>query len=155
MRRHSIGWLASIVLSKTTLRQLLVFGAIGAIATLTHYLTALLVFEAIGVNLYVANLVGYGCALGVSYVGHGMFTFRVVLRGDVFRRFVVVSVATFLGSEALLAVLQSGFGLAPRVALAAVVLAIPAVTFVLHKCWVYRELPASPAAGSSTFPGQP
>lgn len=127
------------MLNREALRQLLMFGLVGLAATLTHYLIALGSHEALGFSLYVANLAGYVSAVGVSYFGHGLLTFRVTLCRSVFRRFVVVSIATFLASEVLLAGLESILKLPHRVSLAVVVLTIPAISFLLNKLWVYRH----------------
>jgi putative flippase GtrA len=57
----------------------------------------------------------------------------------VFRRFMTVSIAAFLASEALLAGLEAGLQLPHRLSLAIVVLIIPAISFLLNKLWVYRH----------------
>lgn len=126
------------MISRTTFRQLVVFGLVGVVATITHYLVALGCHEGLGISLYVANLAGYSSAVTVSYFGHGKFTFQAVLNRSVLQRFLVVSVSTFFASEGLLAVLQAGLNLPHRVSLAVVVLTIPVVTFLLNKLWVYQ-----------------
>jgi len=125
------------VISLQTLRQLVVFGLVGVTATLTHYLTALFCNEVLGINLYLCNLLGYACAVAVSYFGHGRFTFQVSLNRRIFRRFVLVSVTTFLASECILAGLEQGLQLPHRVSLGVVVLTIPLITFLLSKMWVF------------------
>ncbi|HEX7026666.1 MAG TPA: GtrA family protein [Gammaproteobacteria bacterium] len=131
------------MIDRKLLRQLLVFGAVGVVATATHYLVALGCHEALLVNLYAANLAGYGAAVAVSYVGHGKFTFQAELNRSVLRRFVLVSLAAFFASEGLLAALETRLQLPHRVSLAVVVMIIPAISFVLNKLWVYRETHAS------------
>lgn len=120
------------------LRQLLVFGMVGVVATATHYLVALACHEGLGINLYAANLAGYGTAVALSYIGHGKLTFQAVLNQSVLQRFLAVSLAVFLTSEGLLAALEAGLQLPHRLSLAVVVLIIPCITFVLNKFWVYR-----------------
>lgn len=115
------------------------FGLVGVVATATHYLMALACHEILRINLYAANLAGYGTAVAVSYFGHGKLTFQAVLNQSVLQRFIVVSLAAFLASEGLLAALEAGFQLPHRLSLAVVVLIIPAISFVLNKLWVYRE----------------
>lgn len=127
------------MLSREALRQLVVFGLVGIAATVTHYLIALGSHEGMGFSLYVANLAGYVCAVGVSYFGHGLLTFRVRLTPGVLGRFIVVSITTFLASEVILAGLQTGLKLPHRVSLAVVVLTIPLISFLLNKLWVYRN----------------
>jgi putative flippase GtrA len=127
------------MLNRETLRQLVIFGLVGAAATVTHYLIALGSHEGMGFSLYLANLAGYVCAVMVSYFGHGLLTFRVKLTSRVLGRFIVVSVTTFLASEMILAGLQTGAKLPHRVSLAVVVLTIPVISFLLNKLWVYRH----------------
>ena len=115
------------------------FGLVGVTATLTHYLMALASHEFLGLSLYVCNLIGYACAVGLSYIGHSLLTFRVDLCPRIFRRFVIVSVATFASSEVLLAGLETAFDLPHRFSLGLVVLTIPVISFVLNKLWVYRH----------------
>lgn len=51
----------------------------------------------------------------------------------------MVSIATFLASEGLLAGLEAGLHLPHRRSLAVIVLTIPAISFLLNKLWVYRH----------------
>ena len=127
------------VISLQTLRQLVVFGIVGVTATLTHYLVALFCHEVLGINLYLCNLLGYTSAVTVSYFGHGRFTFQVNLNRQIFRRFVLVSVTTFLASECILAALEQALRLPHRLSLAVVVLTIPLITFILSKMWVFTH----------------
>jgi putative flippase GtrA len=131
--------LALQMLNRETFRQLVMFGLVGVTATATHYMTALSCHEIIGFNLHVANFIGYTCAVGVSYFGHGLLTFRVKLNRWVLRRFVVVSVTAYSASAAILAGLETGFNLPHRLSLAVVVLTIPLISFLLNKLWVYRH----------------
>jgi putative flippase GtrA len=127
------------LLNRETLRQLVVFGLVGVTATLTHYLTALLCHEGLGISLHISNFIGYVCAVAVSYFGHGVLTFRVELNRWVLRRFILVSITTFTASAGILAGLETGLKLPHRVSLAVVVLTIPLISFLLNKLWVYRH----------------
>jgi putative flippase GtrA len=127
------------MLSRETLRQLAMFGLVGVMATITHYLAALGCHEILGLGLHVSNLLGYACAVGVSYFGHGLLTFRVELNRRVLRRFVLVSIATFAASAGILAGLENQLQLPHRLSLAVVVMTIPLISFVLNKLWVYRH----------------
>lgn len=131
------------MIDRKILRQLVVFGLVGIVATAAHYLVALGCHEALGLNLYAANLAGYSSAVTVSYIGHGKLTFQAVLNQAVLQRFLIVSLSAFCASEGLLAALEAGFQLPHRLSLAIVVLIIPAISFVLNKLWVYRVTHAS------------
>ncbi len=131
-------WIMKVI-SSVTVRQFFVFCVVGVIATLTHYLVALFFHELLAVNLYVCNLIGYVTAVVVSYCGHSRFTFRVALSQEIFRRFIIVSILTFIASEGILAVLENTLQLGHRISLAIVVLIIPLITFLLNKMWVFRH----------------
>jgi putative flippase GtrA len=129
--------------NREILRQILIFGLVGAASTITHYLVALATHEGLGLHLYTANLAGYACAVAVSYFGHGLLTFRVKLSRQVLRRFIIVSISSFLASEAILAGCETLLQLSHRVSLAVVVLSIPAISFLFNKLWVYRTVHSS------------
>ena len=131
--------LALTVISKTLARQLFFFGLVGLLATATHYAVALFSHEYLGVSLYLANPVGYLCAVMVSYHGHGNVTFQHAMGHRVFIRFAVMSVTTFVLSEVLLVVLEQYAGISQRLSLLAVVLSIPVLSFLLAKLWVFRH----------------
>lgn len=120
------------------IRQLFCFGLVGAAATATHYLTALLGHEWLGINLYLANLLGYVTALSVSFVGHGWLTFQVSLTRARLARFVPASVSVFLASELLLWGLESATPLPHQATLLLVVATVPVATFLINRYWVYR-----------------
>lgn len=128
------------MLNRETLRQLIMFGLVGVAATITHYLAALCAHEIFNFNLYTANLAGYACAVAMSFFGHGLLTFRVELNGGTLRRFILVSMAAFLASEAILAGLEAVLKLPHRISLAVVVLTIPGISFLFNKLWVYKTV---------------
>jgi putative flippase GtrA len=119
-------------------REIVCFGLVGVTATLVHYLTAIVAVEFAHLSVYVANLLGYAAALGVSFFGHSKLTFKRRLSYYVFRRFLLVSLATFLGSELLLVGLEEYLQLSHRIAMVFVVLFVPPTSFILNKFWVYR-----------------
>ena len=137
------------------IKQIATFGVVGVLATATHYFVALfLATGGIGfnqqshleiadttgfLNVYLANLAGYLCAVSLSYFGHGIFTFKVALNKNVFKKFVVVSVSTFLLSEVMLTLLENVLKLAPQFSLAVVVMTIPILSFIVNKFWVYTH----------------
>jgi putative flippase GtrA len=127
------------MLNRETLRQLVIFGLVGVTATVTHYMMALACHEGVGINLHIANLIGYSCAVAVSYFGHGLLTFRVQLNRRVLHRFILVSISTFSASAGILAGLEEGLDIPHRVSLGVVVLTIPIISFLLNKLWVYRH----------------
>lgn len=121
------------------LRQIASFACVGVMATLVHYCVALILVEVFLVVSYLANVGGYLCAVSVSLFGHSAFTYRKKVNRQIVKRFIVVSLSTLALSEGLLWVLQVGFAMPARYALAIVVACIPVVTFLVNKFWVYSH----------------
>ena len=127
------------------LRQILVFGVVGVCATLTHYLVALGSVTYLSIPVYLANLLGYLTAVGVSLYGHARFSFKMTVNKSLLNKFILVSVGTFLGSEILLFVMESELSLPHEISLGVVVVTIPVISFILNKFWVFtHKNPLSP-----------
>ena len=128
----------SSFITKFRLREIIAFGLVGGLATFTHYCGALLSNEWLQLPLYIANLIGYLCAVGVSFIGHSKVTFQVDMNHVLLRRFCLMSIATFGLSEVLLWSLESGLEMESRIVMLVVVVTIPAISYLLNKFWVYR-----------------
>lgn len=120
--------------------QVLRFALVGAAATCTHYLVALI--SAIYIDLYGANLVGYLAAVAISYFGHQRFSFRVAA-GDISHqrqlpRFVAGSLGGLVLSYLLLALMRVWLGAPNWLSLAVAVGLVPVYAFLLNKFWVFR-----------------
>jgi putative flippase GtrA len=119
--------------------QVPLFVVVGGAATLTHVTAALLARELAGLSPLGANLVGYGCAVGVSYLGNARLTFgRRALHGPQFLRFLVVSLAGLGVTQALTWLLTQRLGWPFWAALGVVGVATPAFTFTLSRVWAFR-----------------
>ncbi len=126
------------LISKTQVLEVAAFALVGGLATATHYLVALLLIERLGVGIYSANVAAYSTALGVSFFGHSLLTFRVALQKKVFLRFIGFSVVVFLFSQAILWLAQMAFPDSHRISMAIVVVLIPAVSYLVNKFLVYK-----------------
>jgi len=120
--------------------QALRFALVGAAATCTHYLVALI--SAIYVDLYGANLLGYLVAVAISYLGHQRFSFRVAAKDISHQRQLPRFVAGSLGGLALsyllLALMRGFFGAPNWLSLAVATGLVPVYAFLLNKLWVFR-----------------
>lgn len=118
--------------------QALRFALVGGGATVTHVAVALLLAEAGGWTPLWANFVAFCCAFSVSYRGNHGWTFEK--RGahrHHFPRFAVVALLGLALNQSIVAFVVEGLGWSYRLALALVVLMVPAVTFVLSRWWVF------------------
>lgn len=116
-----------------------VFFVVGVVATGCNYVAALAAQRFLGFGPLLAGLAGYASAVGVSYFGNALLTFRrPALHGPQFLRFMTVSLAglalnlglVFVGTRLLAWPLWQ--------ALIPVVLIVPAATFVMAKFWAFR-----------------
>lgn len=120
------------------MRELIVFAGVGLMATATHYLVAICLVSLLQVELFSANIVAYCCAVGVSFFGHSILTFRVQLCKKRLLKFILVSISALLLSQALLYLLVKAALFPYQVNMLFVVAFIPAISYLLNKFWVYR-----------------
>lgn len=120
------------------MREIAVFGAVGILATLTHYFCAIAAVELFGVSVMLANVLAYCVAVGVSFFGHSLLTFRVAMSRNRLFKFVVVSLSALAVSQALLWLLTAVAIFGHRINMLAVVCVVPAYSYLLNKFWVYK-----------------
>lgn len=120
--------------------QVVRFVMVGCAAAATHFVVVWMLVERAGLAALLANVAGWAIAFGVSFAGHFGWTFAghgaPLLRSA--RRFVGVSLLGFAVNEACYAALLHGSALDYRVALAIVLVAVAAGTFVLGRVWAFR-----------------
>lgn len=121
------------------MRELAVFGAVGVMATLTHYFSAILAVELLGFDVMVANMLAYCVAVGVSFFGHSLLTFRVAMSRERFIKFITVSLSALAVSQALLWLLTFSALFGHRINMLAVVFVVPIYSYILNKFWVYKS----------------
>lgn len=117
------------------------FGIVGVLATLLHVAVATGCIEGLGFAPWLANAVAFVSATVVSFVGQTLWSFRSQLGVGRFARFVVVAVGG-LGLTILISGGLDALGLPYGIGIAAVVMTVPAFTFLMHSFWTYRERPA-------------
>jgi putative flippase GtrA len=121
-------------------RQSFRFVAVGAAATLVHYVIALVLEGSGALGPMTANVAGFLVAFGVSFVGQWRWTFREADAplSRALPLYFAVSLGSF-GLNALLLKLLLTWGVLPyAVALAVVLLSVAAVTFLLSRIWAFR-----------------
>jgi putative flippase GtrA len=120
-------------------REINCFVLVGLAATACNYGVALLAHQLMGLGPYAANTVGYGLAVGISYLGNSLLTFRrPVMHGPQFVRFALISLTGFAINQATVFVFAKVMGWPYWLALGPVVVIVPACTFVMSKFWAFR-----------------
>lgn len=133
---------------KDITQQLLRFGLIGATATATHFIIALLL---IGMDVHPlwANAWAFLIAFQISFFGHRGFTFRnndlpLVTSAS---RFAITALCGFGLSEGLLAALLAWTSLSDPLALFAALGTVAVLTFLMGRFWAFAA-PKPVMAGS-------
>lgn len=117
-------------------RQLPWFAVFGVAASATHFVVALAAARFLGLEPLAANTVAFVAALGVSYLGNAMVTFKVEpWNAAQFARFATLSVAGFVLNQLIVYVLTVRGGWPFWASLVVVILLVPPATFVLAKLW--------------------
>ena len=89
-----------------------------------------------------ANFAAFGAAVFVSYFGNLIWTFAMAAAGlERLPRFVVVALCGLAANQAIVfaAVDMAGWGY--RIALAIILLVVPALTYLASRQWVFRTPP--------------
>jgi putative flippase GtrA len=118
--------------------QLTRFGVVGITAMTVHWLVVWWLVP-MGIVPLLANLIGFAIAFNVSYLGHRNWTFASDrAHRATFWRFLTVALSSFVINEALYFVLLKFLDY--RIALAIVLVAVAALTFVASKLWAFRQM---------------
>ncbi len=124
------------------MHQVAIFIAVGCAAALTHLATVAAAVEILGLQPLAANIVGFCVAFLVSFTGHARWTFP--LSPDRYpaarNRFLAVACTGFLLNQAAYA--EALHVLGPRYyipVLAAVLIGVAAMTFILSKLWAFAQ----------------
>jgi putative flippase GtrA len=120
------------------IRQLARFGVVGVAAMAVHWL-AVTILVPLGLIPLIANVVAFAIAFNVSYLGHRNWTFASTNHHPTtLKRFFGVALASFVLNEILYYLLLTFTALDYRIALAVVLIAVAALTFVLSRYWAFR-----------------
>ena len=120
------------------LLELLRFGCVGIAAMLTHFIVVLLLVPA-GLSPLIANIAAFAIAFQVSFYGHRNWTFGTPSQPRQYANMLAVSLAAFAINEGLYAWLLKQGSLDYRIALALVLTAVAAVTFLGAKFWAFSN----------------
>lgn len=127
--------------------QYLRFGFVGILATLVHVVTFSFLLELFGIGAWIANLLAFSIAIGVSFFGHFHWTFRhreesaAKLRrnqASAFPRFVVTSAIGLCLNTLAAYVVVDVMGQPYMWAVAIMVVFVPPVVFLIAKFWAFR-----------------
>ncbi len=126
------------------LREARRFAVAGVCVTLVHVVIAAGLIGLARTAPEAANAMAFVAATLLSYAINTWWTFSRPLQGQALLRFITVSLLGLALTVAIAAIAEAR-GVSYWLGIAAVVCAVPPVTFLLHKAWTYREpAPAFP-----------
>lgn len=116
------------------------FGVVGVLATAVHFSVVVALVEWFGMPPLPANALAYGVAFAVSWIGSSRWTFRgaAVVRFAV-PRFLCVSLLGLALNQGMNALVIYGIGGHYLAGLAASLVTVPVVTFVLNRTFVFPQ----------------
>jgi len=122
------------------LGQIIRFGSVGSVATVLHVILAMMTREAFNIVPLAANFTGFVGAILFSYIGHARFTFRqTVNQSDQFLRFIIAGLVSLGTSSFLVWILNSVLGIDFGVAMIAVAVVVPMMTYLVLRFWVFES----------------
>ena len=125
-------------------REINVFALVGATSTAINYVGALAAQHLLGLGPLPAGVAGYAAAVGVSYFGNSLLTFRrPAMHGPQFARFAAISLVGLAINLGLVFIGTHVMGWPLWKALIPVVLIVPAATFMMSKFWAFAEAEAA------------
>ena len=123
------------------LTQAIRFGVVGLVATAVHFLFAVAAVQLFELAPQLANLLGFGVAFCVSFLGQWRWTFARRATTPVARAlplYLMVSIGGFVANALVYEWLLTHTAWRYDVALAVVLVAVAALTFVASRVWVFK-----------------
>lgn len=133
--------------------QLLSFVLVGSAAAALHWGVVVALVSGAGLRPLVANVGGWLCAFGLSFMGHHRLSFRAHGRRahQALGRFFLVSALGFALNQSAYALLLHRFPAHYRLNLVLVLLGVAGLSFVLGRYWAF----AGSAAPEPDSPAPP
>jgi putative flippase GtrA len=123
---------------RPTIHEFLRFGLVGAAASITHVIVALLLIERAALPLLWANALAFSVAVFVSYFGNHAWTFgRTGYHRKHFPRFLAVALGGLLLNQSIVFLTVEIAGIPYLYGILLVVLIVPGLSFRLSKCWAF------------------
>lgn len=121
--------------------QIVRFGLVGIMATATHIITVLVLVEESKWGPLWANLFAFSLAILVSFRGHYHWTFKVSTPYTfAFPRFFTIVLLGLGLNQTIMFSVVSLLGLNYRLGLAAVIMVVPPISFMVTKLWAFQSI---------------
>lgn len=123
------------------MKQIIIFGLVGVVASLTHFLLVFAQVEWLGIAAIIANIFAFLCAYPVSYFGHSSFTFKKQEHShqNAIKKFFYVACLGFCLNEGGYFLLLQYTDWHYLWSLFLILAIVPILTFVLAKFWAFQS----------------
>ena len=135
-------------ISGKTIRELVAFGLVGIVGTGAHYLTLVMLVEALGVDPIGATTLGFVVGATINYSLNHHYTFKSQKTHlDAGPKFFLIAIATGLLNTLLVYMGIHWAGINYLLAQVATTLVVFLANFALNSVWTFREPhPARPGS---------
>lgn len=122
--------------------QVVRFGMVGAAAAATHFVVAVACVRGLSLDPQLANVVGFLIAFALSFLGQWRWTFgaHAAPLARALPSYFLVALTGFAANALAYRWLLTHTPLRYDVALALVLIAVAAMTFVLSRFWAFRRV---------------
>ena len=129
---------------EATLRKLVTFGLVGVLGTAGHYLTLIVLVEAVDLDPVVATTLGFAVGAVVNYALNHRYTFQSAKAHlDAGPKFILIAIATGLLNGLLVHIGVKLLGLNYLLVQIVATLAVFLANFTLNSIWTFRESDAT------------
>ena len=128
------------MISQTRFQEILRFATVGVIGTLVHGGLLIGLVEYLQLEPVYANLFAFAAAFVTSYLGHYYWTYRSTEpHRNTAIKFAVTAISGLLANYVIFLVMIDWLDFHYLWAFAAVLVMIPAGTYLLHKTWAFKR----------------
>lgn len=121
-------------------RAIIRYAMVGLTATAIHLGLALILRKGCHFPEVLASFMGFSVALCVSYLGHGLWSFKLPeLNHRHLAKFLTVALASWAFSSLILVLLNDLHGLNDVSRLVISVGVMPLFSFLINKCWTFNH----------------
>lgn len=127
-------------LARLPLGEILRFGVVGVLATLTHFAVLTLAVEAVGLPPAPSNGLAFCVAVCVTYLGQSIWVFRQTDHGGTrMAKFLLTALGGLAANVGIMALAVDVLGLDYRVGFVTGLVLVPAGTYLVNKFWVFTH----------------
>ncbi|MTE01767.1 GtrA family protein [Paracoccus sp. YIM 132242] len=122
--------------------EIMRFGIVGLVATAVHFAILTLGVEHLSIPATPANGLAFLCALSITYLGQSLWVFHERSRHGPAQmmRFAVSLAIGLLANMAAMAACVHVLGLGYRAGFVLGLVVVPALSFVINRFWVFRNV---------------